>query len=111
MQDVAAAGQVAAVGQGCSAKVHAAFWSAPGWALAIRAETEAKALFSLTASLPPENCENTGGCAPSLLHHPPHLRPHSWPEAGSCSGTPPAPRGTPPPLPHTHPHEPITETV
>ena len=50
VQDVAAAGQVAAVGQGRPPQVHAALGPATGWSLATRGETEARALL---ASLPP----------------------------------------------------------
>lgn len=45
VQDVAAAGQVAPVGQGRPAQVHAAFGSATRWSLAIKGETEATARF------------------------------------------------------------------
>lgn len=47
MQDIAAAGQVTAVGQGCPAQVHAAFRPAARWSLGT---TEATALVSLPAS-------------------------------------------------------------
>lgn len=63
MQDVAAAGQVAAVGQGRPAQVHAAFGSATRWSLAIRGETEATARFH---PLPPSRLmdgKNKGNCA------------------------------------------------
>lgn len=50
VQDIAAAGQVAAVGHGRPSQVHAAFGSATRWSLAIRGETKAAALYP---SLPP----------------------------------------------------------
>lgn len=61
MQDVAAAGQVAAVGQGRPAQVHAAFGAATRWSLAIRGETGHGLP---TASLSPDGRQEQGGlCA------------------------------------------------
>lgn len=93
VQDVAAAGQVATVGQGRPAQVHAAFGSATRWCLAIRGETEASALFPSPPPSHPVDCEETQAVSFLTLYfppdRPPHLRPHSRPEADrSCARAP-----------------------
>lgn len=58
VQDVAAAGQVTAVGQGCPPQVHAALGPATRWSLATRGETEARALLPSLPPSHPEACED-----------------------------------------------------
>lgn len=83
MQDVAAAGQVAAVRQGRPAQVHAAFGPATRWPLTMREETEATMLFP--SMFPSPRWTVRRWEASSLLylplHRPPRCRAPHWRKA------------------------------